>query len=214
MARKSALILSAIAVFMSLGGVSYAVGKGTIGSKAVKDNSLRGKDVRTNTLRGSDILESSLGIVPSAKSAQTANTAESAQKANSVDGMNLAKLNFAAPTNTATTDVISLGGVTIQAGCSAAGNIDVKARSDVQDSMIHVGLAKATNAVAYTEDDNFDVGQAVSLTLPAGTDNVQGSFTFAAPNGSVVTGTYLVEELSNGLGSQNDCFVKGTLVQG
>ena len=106
MARKSALILSAIAVFMSLGGVSYAVGKGTIGSKAVKDNSLRGKDVRTNTLRGSDILESSLGIVPSAKSAQTANTAESAQKANSVDGMNLAKLNFAAPTTTATIVIV------------------------------------------------------------------------------------------------------------
>jgi hypothetical protein len=42
----------------------------------------------------------------------------------------------------------------------------------------------------------------------------QGSFTFAAPNGSVVTGTYLVEELANGLGSQSDCFVKGTLVQG
>jgi hypothetical protein len=214
MARKSALILSAIALFMSLGGVSYAVGKATIGSPAVKDNSLRGKDIRNNTLRGADVLESSLGTVPSAQKAQTANSAESAQKANSVDGMNLAKIDFAAPTNTAAKDVVSIGGVTIQAGCSAAGNIDVQARSDVQDSMIHVGVVKTGAAVAYTEDDNFDVGQAVSLTLPAGADNLQGTFTFTAPSGSVVTGTYLVEELANGLGSQNDCFVKGTIVQG
>ena len=214
MARKSALILSAIALFMSLGGVSYAVGKGTIGSPAVKDNSLRGKDVHTNTLRGKDVLESSLGIVPSAKSAQTADSAESAQKANSVDGMNLAKINFAAPTNTATTDVASIGGVTIQASCSAAGNMDLQARSDTQDSMIHVAVIRTGNVAAYTEDDNFDVGQVESLTVPAGADNVQGSFTFAAPNGSVVTGTYLVEELANGLGSQSDCFVKGALAQG
>jgi hypothetical protein len=214
MARKSALILSAIALFMSLGGVSYAVGKATIGSPAVKDNSLRGKDIRNGTLRGPDVVESSLGTVPSAQKAQTADSAESAQKANSVDGMNLAKIDFAAPTNTATKDVLSIGGMTIQASCSAAGNIDVQARSDVQDAMIHVGVIKTGAAVAYSEDDNFDVGQAVSLTLPAGADNLQGTFTFAAPNGSVVSGTYLVEELANGLGSQNDCFVKGTITQG
>lgn len=206
---SAALVLSAIAVFMSLGGVSYAVGKATIGTRAIQDNAVRGKDIRNGTVRGPDVLESSLKVVPSAKSAQTA---DSAQAANSVDGMSLAKVNFAAPTSTALTDVASIGGVTIQASCSGAGDVDVNARSDVEDSMIHV--ATIDGAAAYAEDDSFDVGQTRSLALPASHDNVHGSFTFATPNGSVVTGTYLIEEVTDGFGSPNDCFVKGTLVAG
>ena len=59
------------ALFVALGGTSYAVATGaidsrevknnTIQSKDVRNNDLRGKDVRRNTITGSDVDESKLG---------------------------------------------------------------------------------------------------------------------------------------------------------
>ncbi len=88
-------VLGLIAIFISLGGVSYGVATGSIDSRELKNNSIRGKDIRNstvtgkdirtgsvagtdiknNSLSGRDVLESSLGTVPSANSASSANTA-------------------------------------------------------------------------------------------------------------------------------------------
>jgi hypothetical protein len=85
-----AMIVACISLFVALGGVGYAAA--TIGSAQIKNNSIRSKDirnnqvatrdirnstirgtdVRNNTLTGADILESSLGPVPSANSANSA----------------------------------------------------------------------------------------------------------------------------------------------
>jgi hypothetical protein len=98
-------VLGTIAIFISLGGVSYGVATGTIDSREIKNSTIRGKDIRNSTVRGKDIrnstitardlrngsvsssdiknnsltgndvLESSLGTVPSANTANAANTA-------------------------------------------------------------------------------------------------------------------------------------------
>jgi hypothetical protein len=244
MARKSSasLVLSAIAVFMSLGGVSYGLAAATVNSRTIENNTVRSKDIRNNqvstkdlrngSVKGPDVLESSLGTVPSAQSAQTAQSAQSAQSAESannagnVDGMSLAKIDYGAPDGSPLTDVVSVGGVTIQASCSGGGNIAVSARSEVEDAMIHVSTIDATSTLdsngdtpgdddsRYGEDDSFDVGQTESLSLPAGGDSTQGRFTFAAPNGSVVTAHYLIEDNTAALGTANDCHLKGTAVHG
>src|SRR5712691_974691 len=90
-----ALVISMIALFVSLGGVSYGVATGSIDSREIKNNSIRSKDIRNNQvntndirnnsvrgkdvrnssltgadvaankLTGADVLESSLGTVPS-----------------------------------------------------------------------------------------------------------------------------------------------------
>ena len=44
-----------LALFLALGGTSYAVATGAIGTREVKDNSLRSADIHNNTIRGSDI---------------------------------------------------------------------------------------------------------------------------------------------------------------
>ncbi len=82
--------ISLVALFVSLGGISYAAA--TIGSAQIKNNSVRSKDIRNNDVRGRDIrrgtlgssdvkdnsltgkdvVESNLGTVPSAGSAGTA----------------------------------------------------------------------------------------------------------------------------------------------
>jgi hypothetical protein len=75
-----ALMISLVALFVALGGVSYAAA--TIGSAQIKNNSVRGKDVRNgtllskdhkkNSLGGAAIKESALGTVPSASVAANA----------------------------------------------------------------------------------------------------------------------------------------------
>ena len=57
-------IVATTALFVALGGTAYAVGAGTIGSREVRDNSLRSRDVRTNTLTARDIDERTLRSKP------------------------------------------------------------------------------------------------------------------------------------------------------
>jgi hypothetical protein len=57
---QPALVVAMAALFVALGGTSYAVVAGTVDSKAVKNNSLRGKDVRDSTLTTKDVKDGSL----------------------------------------------------------------------------------------------------------------------------------------------------------
>jgi hypothetical protein len=60
-------VMATIAVFIALGGSSYAAL--TITGRDVKDASLTGKDLKRNTLGGTRIKESRLGTVPRARNA-------------------------------------------------------------------------------------------------------------------------------------------------
>ena len=65
-----ALVISCIALFVSLGGVSYGVATGSIGSREIRNNSIttndlrngavRTQDIRNNEIRGFDIRNSSI----------------------------------------------------------------------------------------------------------------------------------------------------------
>ena len=55
-----ALVISCIALFASLGGVSYAVATGSIDSREIKDDSVRGKDIRNNTVTAKELRRRSL----------------------------------------------------------------------------------------------------------------------------------------------------------
>jgi hypothetical protein len=91
---SAALIISCLALFMALGGVSYGFAAGSINSKEIKNNDIRSKDVRQSTLtgadvkgnalKGADVDESSLGRVPSAANADSA---AQAGNANTVGGV-------------------------------------------------------------------------------------------------------------------------------
>ena len=48
-------VMATIAVFIALGGTSYAIATGSIGSREIADNGVRSKDIRNNDVRGTDI---------------------------------------------------------------------------------------------------------------------------------------------------------------
>lgn len=52
---------SVLAMLIALGGTSYAVAAGSIGTKQIKNNSVRTSDVRNGTLSSRDVKRGSLG---------------------------------------------------------------------------------------------------------------------------------------------------------
>src|SRR5262245_21984158 len=77
---SAALVVAVVALFMALGGTSYAalkitgknVENSTLTGADVKNKSLEEKELEPNTLTGSRIDESTLGTVPHAANADSA----------------------------------------------------------------------------------------------------------------------------------------------
>lgn len=55
-----AMVVALAALFVSLGGVSFAVATGSIGSREIKDGSVQGRDIKNSSVRGRDIRDGSL----------------------------------------------------------------------------------------------------------------------------------------------------------
>jgi hypothetical protein len=148
-----ALVISLIALFVSLSGVSYGVATGFIDSRELKNNqvrsvdlrnndvrtrdlrnnevrgidirnsTVRGADVGLNSLTGDDVNESRLGKVPSAAAADSATTATTASNANAVGGMTVKKFFAKVPVGTPTAEIFRGEGFVLNGGCSAANAI-------------------------------------------------------------------------------------------
>ena len=153
-----ALVISCIALFVSLGGVSYGVATGFIDSREIKNNEIRsadlrnnqirtfdirnnevrgfdirnssvqGRDVALNTLTGADIAEGELGKVPSAASADTAGSAAS------VAGVALKSFNYQGQAGSGFVEVLNLDGLTLEASCDAGPVLVVRAKTAVDNS--------------------------------------------------------------------------------
>lgn len=109
-----ATLVAYLALFVALGGSSYAAIR--VGSKQIRNNSvrsadlrnndIRGRDIRNNTLGGADISERRLGTVP---------RAILAGNANSLGGLSAAALRVRCPAGT-----IPASGACVEAGARRA----------------------------------------------------------------------------------------------
>lgn len=78
-------VLSVLALFIALGGASYAaikLPKNSVGAKQIKKNAVTGPKVAAHSLTGEDLNLSTLGTVPNATNAVHATTADSATTTN------------------------------------------------------------------------------------------------------------------------------------
>jgi hypothetical protein len=184
-----ALVIACVALFVSLGGVSYGLAAGSIDSREIKNNTIRSKDVRNNTLRtfdirnnevrgfdirnstiqgrdvafntltGSDISESSLGKVPSATAADTAGSATTAGS--------VATLRTIAPTGlaegAAPVTLATHGPLTLTGACEAAGpntNAVLRVQSTEANSAAGGSTVTAPSTPTAFEDPVFGPGMA------------------------------------------------------
>lgn len=161
-----ALVISMIALFVSLSGVSYGVATGFIDSREIKNNEIRsldirnnqirtrdlrnnevrgidirnstvqGRDVALNTLTGEDVREDALGKVPSATSADSATTAGGVNTLKIIPVTTVAQ--GASPVTLATH-----GPLTLSAECASGGIARLRVSTTENDSAA-TGTATAT----------------------------------------------------------------------
>ena len=211
-----ALVISLIALFVSLSGVSYGVATGFIDSRELKNNqvrsvdlrnndirtrdlrnnevrgldirnsTVRGTDVGLNSLTGDDINESRLGKVPSATAADSATTAGSAQNVRVIAPTTLAR--GAAPVTLATH-----GPLTIALRCfqDMGGTSVWVTAATSSDNTSALGIESGGTALG---DPDLDAGDmpvpAVAHTDPAGTGRTgfASGLVVAAANGQALSG--------------------------
>jgi hypothetical protein len=206
-----ALVIACVALFVSLGGVSYGVATGFIDSRELKNNTIRSKDVRNNTLRtfdlrnnevrgfdirnstvqgrdvafntltGADVSEESLGKVPSAAAA------DSATSAGSVGGVGMRRFNYAAEAGSGFVEVLNFGGLRLEARCQAPSDLEVRAVPADPQSEVRSSFPGATAALVVGDESAGVIGS-------------------AAPSGATVTVQALAVEDLNGVhNTTNDC---------
>ncbi len=81
-------VMATVAVFVALGGSSYAalsLPKKSVGTKQLKRNAITSSKVRNGAITGADVNESSFGQVPSAATAANATNATNAGHATNAD---------------------------------------------------------------------------------------------------------------------------------
>ena len=224
-----ALVISLIALFVSLSGVSYGVATGFIDSREIKNNEIRSRDIRNNEVRtrdlrnnnirgidirnstvqgrdialntvtGEDVREDTLQKVPSAFLADSATTATTASSADSVGGVALRTISYSGEVGTGFVEILNVGGLRLEARCVGGGPF-----LEVQANPVAANSEIASEFGAFSNNDSdFDPGDNV-LVLDAVT--AAGQIAFAGSDGGVVTVQALPRQELNGVrGTTNDC---------
>ena len=221
-----ALLISMIALFVSLSGVSYGVATGFIDSREIKNNEIRsldirnnqvrtrdlrnnevrgidirnstvqGRDIALNTVTGEDIEEDTLRKVPSAGSADRASTAGSAD---SVNGVSARKFSYTGEMGSGFVEILNLGGLRLEARCAAGPLLEVRANPSAPNAEISSEFPPDD-----VDDTNFNPDDNTLVVNDPGNDS--GLIAFAAADGSVVTVQALTRQDGNSvLGTFNDC---------
>lgn len=155
-----ALGVAVLALFISLGGVSYGVATGSIDSREIKDNSIRANDLRANSVTASEIKRRSLdgtdikidrvggnavkeqSLDPSKLASTKIGKVPSATAADSVGGKTAGQLETRwALVNESGQIERQTGGFTIVNCYAANANCYIDAGENVTDNGIHAEIA-------------------------------------------------------------------------
>ena len=124
-------------------------------------------------------------------------------------GPGAAKVSHDVPANTPVATVLTFGGLILRASCSSAGDLNIIARSTLDNARLHIAGVGDTGSF-YREDDDLDASSDYDV-LGANDDDVAGSIVYRTPTGSsVVTVSFLAEEYS--LAGTGRCQFAGTAV--
>lgn len=220
-----ALVISCIALFVSLGGVSYAVATGSIDSREIRNNtvtsrdvrnnslrtfdirnnevrgfdvrnsSLQGRDIAFNTLTGADIDEASLGKVASATQADSAGSVPVLRPVGPV-----ALTEGGTAATLATHGPLTLTGACIDSGGNTAIQVQVQTTE----------AASAGTAIPTFGPGDGPITLAGITDAPAAPRAAESAAVFAwAPSGKAVSGEFGLIADGAGAGS---CVVTGHVV--
>jgi hypothetical protein len=220
-------VMSSIAVFLVLGGataLAAGLAKNSVGSKQLKKNAVTTakikngavttSKIKNGAITGAQVNASTLGTVPNAnhagsadnaKNADNANhagsadTAGSAGNANTVNGQSIHKILFRTTSDVGSTGqvtVFNAGGLKITAECSS-GDATVIATTTKHDSSIYIDVFDSGSVEVSQEifeSGEFDEGEEADILAGNGGNNDLSLFEYDAVDGTVVTGLINTDE--------------------
>jgi hypothetical protein len=213
-APSPAFVISLIALFVALGGTSYAaiaLPRNSVGAKQLKKNAVTAVKIKKGSVTAAKINTHGLSV-PNAKHATSADSATSATNAATVAGQTVKVIQWKAPPGTTTQTIFSAEGLTITGSCDASSNITVDATgTNAQNSEFRLqGNASAT--AFYKNVHQFSDTNSVSLVDgDAAHREGSGQIVYATVDGHVVTLSYGFDWGNTGSPTYYNKFVGCTL---
>lgn len=200
---SASMIVALIALFVALGGSSYAavtLAKNSVGSKQLKKNAVTTKKIKKHAVTASKINPAGL-TVPNATNAGHANSA------GAVDGSNITSVKVTPATSTTAT-IFSGDGLTLTAVCDSSGQIGITAQSS--DS--HAELQWFGQKGGALQEGEFTTTGSAPLTLvPPSTYEGSMDIVFVTTSGHSVTAN-LGLDFVNAFGTSGQCGVFGKVI--
>jgi hypothetical protein len=223
------MVIAVIALFVSLSGVSYGVATGFIDSREIQNNQVRSVDIRNNEIRtkdlrnneirgidirnstvqsrdiainavrGEDVREDTLAKVPSALLADSATAAATAGTADDVAGVTMRRIAYSGEQGDDFTEILNVGGLSLEARCTAGPDVEVRANTTVANSEISADFGGVGfDSIDFNPGDNF-----IALDT---TGNITGVIAYAGADGRVITVTGFTRADDNDVrGTTDDC---------
>jgi hypothetical protein len=188
-----AFVVSLIALFVALGGTTYAATSlptNSVGAKQLRKNAVTSPKIKAHAVSASKINTHGL-TVPNAVHAATAGSATKATDATTVGGQTVQLIQWKAPPSTASQTIFSAQGLTITGSCDASSNITVDAAgSTAQNAELRI----EGNVGGTDFWQNFHLFSDTSTVSLVQTDGAQhegaGQLVYATVDGHVVTLSY------------------------
>jgi hypothetical protein len=152
------MVVALIALFVSLGGVSYGVATGSIDSRELKNNTVRSGDLRNNDVRGKDLRNN--GVTGADVLAGSSDNAETASR---LAGLSPGSINAAGETeNSMACDVAVLTGTDCATALlqqPSASNVLVLATGTFWGSATATGRCNLRLADPFASSAQTEIGQ-------------------------------------------------------
>lgn len=191
-------VMSSIAVFLVLGGgaafAASQLGRNSVGSKQLKKNAVTAAKIKKNAVRtakirnravtGAKINLATLGTVPSAAHAASADTAASAGNANTVGGSSIGKV-FAKVPVSGTTTLGTFGAFKFVATCDGSGNVTIEVDPQATDTDYAASGNGSPEGAYFAREGGAEPN---SELISGENDRGQLNFAGAQTGGAVVTG--------------------------
>jgi hypothetical protein len=233
-------VMSSLAIFLVLGGASAfaaaQLGKNTVGTKQLKKNAVTAAKIKNNAVTGAKVDEGSLGVVPNAThatsadraatagkadtattatkadsattatKADSATTAGSAASAESVDGRSIEQIFVKLPASS--TKTLQFGVFNMVINCSATGNPEIELDPQTTDTDLSTFGNGTPGGVFFSRNQGSESN---SIDLSEGNDRGQTTFAAAQSGGAVFTGTIGYNDAST-FGGESVCAVYGNVI--
>ena len=217
-------VMSSIAVFLVLGGataLAAGLAKNSVGSKQLKKNSVTaakikksavtGAKVKDGSLTGSDINVGTLGTVPSAN---TAKSAESAGNANTVGSQSVTKVFKTLVPGQENVSVASISGFSLTATCESH-NIDVVLAAPAGPGSVLTAQGNGElGSSSYFEYEAEEAGSSNDIAVDGPNAYGQASFSGALSTGAVISGELGYDYETFGGENPDRCVVYGEVTSG